>query len=95
MLETSLGELGKCGRANAKAEGAYRVALAKKILVERDKGTPVTIISDICRGDRGIAELKFRRDVAEVMYQVALETINVYKIEARQIEAQIEREWKG
>lgn len=93
MLDTALGELGKRGKENAKAEATYRMALSKKILEERDKGTPVTIISDVCRGDKEIARLKFTRDVAEVMYQAAMEAINIYKIEARQLEAQIDREW--
>jgi len=93
ILEKALGELGKRGRENANAEQEYRVALAKKILEERDKGTPVTIISDVCRGDREIARLKFNRDVAEVMYQSALEAINIYKLSVKTIDSQISREW--
>jgi len=92
-LERALGELGKRGRAHANAEQVYRVALAQKILIERDKGTPVTIISDLCRGDADIAKCKFMRDVAEVEYRSALEAINVYKIAVRTIEGQIAREW--
>jgi len=94
-LETALGELGKCGRANAEAEAKYRIALAKKILEERDKGTPVTIISDVCRGYREIAQLKFKRDVSKTMYEAALETINVFKLAVRTLDAQIEREWNS
>jgi hypothetical protein len=93
LLETSLGELGKRGRESANAEQTYRVALAKKILEERDKGVPVTIISDICRGDREIARLKFERDVAEVSYSAAMEAINIYKLAIRTLDEQIGREW--
>lgn len=93
LLETALGELGKRGRENAKTEQDYRVALAQKILTERDKGTPVTIISDVCRGDKEIARLKFNRDVAEVMYQSALEAINIYKRAITVLDNQIQREW--
>ena len=63
------------------------------ILLERDKGTPVTIISDVCRGDRTIAGLKFNRDVADVVYKSALEAVNGYKLQIRILDAQIEREW--
>lgn len=92
-LEAALGELGKRGREHAKAEAVYRVALADKILDERDKGMPVTIISDICRGNRKIAKLKLERDVAEVMYSTAMEAINVHKLAVRMLEGQIQREW--
>lgn len=92
-LETALGELGKRGRAKSTAEQNYRIALAQKILQERDKGTPVTIISDVCRGDREIARLKFDRDVAEVMFSAAMEAIQTYKLGIRMLDAQISREW--
>ena len=91
-LDVALNAFGKRGRESAEAEREYRVALAKKILVERDKGTPVTIISDICRGSAEIADLKFKRDVAEVMYKSATEAINCYKLNIRVIEGQIDRE---
>ena len=52
MLDAAIRELGVRGRAYAQSEKDYRVAMARKILEERDKGTPVTIISDICRGTR-------------------------------------------
>lgn len=93
MLDSALQQLGNRGRAKAQAERDYRVALAKKILQERDKGTPVTIISDICRGDREIAGLKFNRDVAETAYDAAREACNVYKLEIRVLDEQITREW--
>lgn len=93
LLETALGELGKRGRAHANAEQVYRIALAQKILEEREKNVPVTIISDICRGDKAIAKLKFERDCAEVIYSAALEAIQTYKLAIRMLDAQIGREW--
>lgn len=93
MLDAALQQLGNRGRAYAQAERDYRMALAKKILAERDKGTPVTIISDVCRGDREIAGLKFNRDVAETVYDAAKEACNVYKLEIRTLDEQITREW--
>ena len=95
MLDKALQQLGVRGRAYAKAEQDYRIALAQKMLTERESGTPVTIISDICRGDRQIAGLKFERDVAEVSYKAGLEACNVYKLQIRTLEGQIEREYKG
>jgi hypothetical protein len=95
LLDSALQQLGNRGRLYADAEQKYRVALAQKILIERDKGTPVTIISDVCRGDREIARLKFDRDCAEITYKAAMEACNVYKLQIKILENQIEREWKG
>jgi len=95
MLDKALQELGNRGRTHAKSEQDYRIALAQKILAEREKSTPVTIISDVCRGDREIAKLKFDRDVAEMVYKSALEAVQVYKIQIRVLENTIEREYRG
>lgn len=93
MLDAALSQLGKRGRELAQAEHDYRVSLAEKILHERDGGMPVTIINDVCRGDRKIAKLKLQRDIAQTMYETAMEAINVYKVQVRVMENQIEREW--
>ena len=93
MLDKAIKELGIRGRAFAQAEHDYRVELSKKVLLERDKGVPVTIISDVCRGDAHIAKLRFERDVAEVVYRSALEAINGYKLQIKILDAQVEREW--
>lgn len=93
LLDAAVRAFGNRGRAYAKAEHDYKVALSKKILVERDNGLPVTIISDVCRGNREIAKLRFERDVAEVSYKAAMEAINAYKLQIRILEGQIQREW--
>ena len=93
LLDSALNQLGIRGRAYAQAEQDYRIALAEKILMERTNGIPVTIISDVCRGDRKIAKLKFERDVAETVYKAALEAINTYKLQIKLLESQIDREW--
>lgn len=95
LLDTALRKLGERGRMHAQTERDYRVALAQKILIERDKGTPVTIISDVCRGSAEIAAKKFERDCAETNYEAAKEAINTYKLQIRILENQIEREWRG
>lgn len=92
-LDTALNQLGKRGREFAKAEHDYKVALRKKILEEREKGTPVTIISDICKGSGEIAALRMQRDIAEAVYKSAMEAINVYKLEVNILREQIDREW--
>ena len=93
LLNEAIRQLGLRGKEYAATERDYRIALRQEILIERDAKTPVTIISDVCRGKREIAELKFKRDVAEVMYDAAKEAINGYKLQMRILEDQIEREW--
>jgi len=95
LLDTANKAFSRRGQDYAKAEHDYRVGLAEKILAEREKGTPVTIMGDICRGDRNIAKLKMERDIAEVVYKSAGEAINNYKIQIRILDNAIEREWNS
>ena len=85
----------KRGMSKAKAESEYRVALAKKMLIERKSGTPVTIINDICRGSKDIANKKMDRDVADVLYDTCLQKIYQTKMEIGIIENQMNAERKG
>ena len=93
MLDVAVRELRARGTAYSQAERDYRVALRKAVLEERTKGTPVTIISDVCRGREDIAQLRFERDCAETLYKSAQEALQVFKLQCRLIEAQIQREY--
>lgn len=93
LLNTALRESKDRGVASAEAERAYRVALSKAMLAEREKGTPATILADVCRGQEEIAQLRQERDVADALYKAAREAINVYKIQLRVLQEQVEREW--
>lgn len=95
LLDKALRELPARGEKYANSECAYRVSLAKKILEERDKGTPVTIIGDVCRGDECIAKCKLERDIAQSLYDSAKEACNVYKLQVRLLENQIDREYRS
>jgi len=83
------------GNELAAAERIYRVELAKKILIERDRGTPVTIINDVCRGDAKIADLKFERDKLRTLYDTADHKIQAVKVELRMVDNQLQAERKG
>ena len=85
----------KRGKVKAQAERDYRVELAKQMLIERDKGTPVTIINDICRGNRTIANFKMERDIADTLYDTCLQKIYQSKLEINIIENQMSAERKG
>jgi len=95
LLVDTVNAMKVVGRLRSEAERDYRVALCKKILTERDKGTPVTIISDICRGEEKIAELKLKRDIKQSDYDVCIEKINAIKLELRLLENEVKQEWGG
>jgi hypothetical protein len=52
-------------RDSAQSEEAYRVALADKIIDLRNDGVAATACADIARGDRKVAALRVKRDIAE------------------------------
>lgn len=92
-MQDQLARAKESGCQYARNERDYRVALARAILEERDRGTPVTIIGDICRGREDVAALKLARDCSEAVYKADAEAVNVYKLRARIVEQQIQREW--
>ena len=94
-LNLAIEVLKERGYKKAQAEQNYRVALAKEILTNRDKGVPVTIISDICRGNEEIAKLKLERDIAETLYDTAQQKIYSTKLELQIVENQLNAERKG
>ena len=70
-LEAELKTCKESGCQYAENEAEYRKALRIAILNERQKGTPVTIIGDVCRGQEQIAEAKRRRDCSEAIYKAS------------------------
>ena len=53
----------------------------------------VTLISLIIHGEKSVAELRLKRDIAKTIYETNLEHINATKLQIRIIENQISREW--
>ena len=93
QLNASIRRLKQNGVALAVAERDYKIALNKRVLELRDEGMAVTLIQLIIYGEREIAELRFKRDVAKVVYETNLEHINGTKLQMRILESQINREW--
>lgn len=92
-LMDELQALRNSGSQYAENEAEYRKALRIAILEERSKGTPVTVISDLCRGREDIAELKQRRDCAEALYKASSEAIMALKLRIKTVDADIQRTW--
>lgn len=55
----------------AEKERAYRVALAKRILEAHADGVAWSVASDIARGDKTVAQLRYERDVAQGVLDAA------------------------
>lgn len=95
QLQDELAILKSSGCQLAENEAEYRMRLRIAILEERDKGTPVTVISDVCRGREDIAELKRLRDCSEAIYKASQEAVNVLKLRIRVLNDEIDREWNS
>lgn len=95
LLQKSLEKLKKTGRDYAQAERDYKVLLRQEVLKMRDEGIAIGVITLTCYGIPSVAEARFKRDVAEAIYQANQEAINTYKLKIRLIESQIGREWNN
>lgn len=92
-LQQYVNSLKNWGIKKAGAEKDYQTVLAQEVLKERDKGTAIGVIQLIVKGKKDVAEKRMERDIAETMYQVAQEKINIAKLELRLLDSQVNREW--
>lgn len=93
LMKTASRELKTRGEAYARAEAEYQKAKNKRALELKAEGLSATMIQLTIKGDPDVNEKLFDRDLAEIDYKSAVEALNVYKLDARMIEAQIQREW--
>lgn len=93
-LSISGKQMQKYGNELAEAERNYKICLREEALKLRTtKDMPVTLINQVVYGVPEVADLRFKRDVAETMYKVSQESINTLKLKIRVLDAQIAREW--
>lgn len=93
MLNKSLKQLRVTSEAYAQAERDYKILLRQECLKLRDSGMAIGMIDKTCYGIPSVAEARFRRDVAEGIYDANKEAINTIKLQLRLLEGQISREW--
>ena len=95
-LNNSIKLLAKYGREFAETERDYKITLRQEALKLRtEKDMPVTLINQVVYGVPEVANKRYKRDVAEAMYQTAQENINSIKLQIRVIEGQLNREWNN
>lgn len=93
-LNNSVKQLAKYGQELAECERDYKITLRQEALkLRQEKNMAVTLINQIIYGIPEVADKRFKRDVADTMYNVALENINSLKLQMRILENQLSREW--
>lgn len=93
-LNVSIKKLREHGTDFADAEKQYKITLRQEALKLRaDENMAVTLINQVVYGIPEVAEKRFKRDVAEAMYQANMEHINATKLKLRILEGQLQREW--
>ena len=92
-LDFSLTEFKNDGQAKAETEYQYRVALTAKMAELRDMGEKATTLRDFARGDKEVALLAKKRDIALTMYEASQSALQNCKLQLRILDAQIAREW--
>lgn len=93
QLNQALSTLRPNGIAYAQAEREYRIAKAKKILELKSYGYPITLITDLAKGDEVISELAMKRDIAEATYKANKDALSVKMMELSMLKAQYEKEY--
>lgn len=95
-LSQSIKLLRQNGIKLAECERDYKIKLRQEALkLRQDKKMPVTLIAQIIYGVPEVADLRFKRDVAEAMYNANQEHINTTKLQIRILESQLQREWNS
>lgn len=77
----------------AEKERTYRISRRKRTVMERLKGTAVSIIRDVVVGYEDISTMRFERDNAQYAFDQNHEALLFNKKKCDILEKIIEREW--
>lgn len=92
-LDIQVKNLANTGKEYAEAYTKYRVKLAQELVKVRNDGTPVTLCSDLARGNIDVARAKFQEISKEAIYKANLESINAIKLRIKVITNQLDKEY--
>lgn len=95
LIKRAVTEAKERGLALAQAEAEYQTVKNKRALEMKEEGLAATMIQMLIKGDREVRGALFERDCAQVLYNSSQDAINAYKLDARLLESQIEREYRG
>lgn len=92
-LSSSIKLMAKYGQECAAAERDYKIVLNQNVIKLKEKGERATTIPLLVYGVKEVADKRFKRDVAETMYETSKENVNSIKLQMRMLDAQLNREW--
>lgn len=99
-LSNKLVDLDKClkslrtkGTELAQAERDYKIALKKKVVEMKANNIKMSEINLTVYGIEEIADLRYKRDIAEAVYDANKESINVIKLQIKIISEQLNKEY--
>lgn len=90
-LENAKVQMRSWGIDLAEKERTYKIRLMQEVLKLKDEGMPATLINQVVYGI--VANERFERDKAEVMYKTSIENVNIIKLQLRLLDNQIQREY--
>ena len=93
MAKLALREPKLRGLAWSKAEAQYYSAKAEETAELYARGYPATLVANLIKGQPKTNKLLERRLAEQIGYKNAVEAVNVYKLIARMLNDEIEREW--
>lgn len=67
-------ELPTLAEKKAEAERDYHIEVSKKTFLLKQEN-PVTIVKELVKGDKAVADLKFKADMADAVYKACCESI--------------------
>jgi hypothetical protein len=78
--------LSEKSREAAECEREYREALARTITTLQAEGKPATVARDLARGDKHVAGLQMKRNIAEGLREAAAQSIWRHTANRRDLE---------
>lgn len=93
LMKEALKERLERGRIWREADRNYHIIKAETTARLLGEGKPATLVKDLVRGDKAVAEADYERGLAKDAFENSTEAINVYKIDVKVIEGDIDREW--
>ena len=75
LLTAKNDEYGGLLEKHAAAKRDYHIAYAKKVLKLKESGTPITIIKDLVKGDKHVAESCYKMDVDDGVAKACKESM--------------------
>lgn len=84
-LDEASREIFKLAKAKAETEMEYRIALTKEMVKLKEKGMAITMIQDVARGN--VAELKYKRDLADVTYQAGRDSLRAIQTQLSSLQS--------